>query len=371
MRIAFINPDLANEYDVATPFDKPLGGSESAQCYLAIELARRKHNVFVLNGRKNSSVVKGVYCRPLENAFDEIGVPDIIFVTNAPYFIKNLRRAVGNKIPIYLWEHNIWNPDPDYCSPLQNPICENDYIVCVSDWHKKHFVENGKLNPDRIVVLKNAMAPCFENCIKGNKNILDNKAWPPIMAFTSTPYKGLEAVILFFQELRKNDGSVTLNVFSGFDIYSPNNDNHANPHWQHLYQLCRQTNGINYIGNVEQSYLVRTLKSTLVLFYPNVLQETSSICAMEAMASGCAIVTTSYGALPETLAGFGKLVDFSNEGQLSGDDFIKHAMQILEQFKYNDKKLENTLRQQASFANKNYRWSIRAKEIETIIKQRL
>ena len=50
------------DYDVATPMERPLGGSQSALCYLASALARRGHAVATLTATKNPRVVNGIRC---------------------------------------------------------------------------------------------------------------------------------------------------------------------------------------------------------------------------------------------------------------------------------------------------------------------
>src|SRR5436190_17314187 len=45
------------DYDVATPMERPLGGSQSALCYLASALARRGHAVATLTATKIPRVV--------------------------------------------------------------------------------------------------------------------------------------------------------------------------------------------------------------------------------------------------------------------------------------------------------------------------
>src|SRR5258708_26316859 len=58
MRIVFYDHTPV-DYTPETPFARPLGGSESAQCYLALELARRGHSVVLIT---NTSV-PGRYLR--------------------------------------------------------------------------------------------------------------------------------------------------------------------------------------------------------------------------------------------------------------------------------------------------------------------
>ena len=47
----------ALQYDVDTPLARPIAGSESALCYLAVELAQRGHRVVILNNAPAHRVV--------------------------------------------------------------------------------------------------------------------------------------------------------------------------------------------------------------------------------------------------------------------------------------------------------------------------
>ena len=47
MRIAFVHRTI-NDYTVETPYKRGIGGTESALCYLSVELAKRGHSVSLL-----------------------------------------------------------------------------------------------------------------------------------------------------------------------------------------------------------------------------------------------------------------------------------------------------------------------------------
>src|SRR3954469_9934598 len=79
MRIAFIDPS-GWDINVETPFVHPLGGTQSAACYLAIEMARAEagaearaepgavagaalgHQVYFISNTSSPGMIRGVQC---------------------------------------------------------------------------------------------------------------------------------------------------------------------------------------------------------------------------------------------------------------------------------------------------------------------
>jgi glycosyltransferase involved in cell wall biosynthesis len=106
--------------------------------------------------------------------------------------------------------------------------------------------------------------------------------------------------------------------------------------------------------------LVEALAEVSVLAYPNCFPETSCIAVMEAMASGCQVVTSDLGALPETTAGFARLVGFDQGWKLFQVGFFCTMLKALEERRSPEK--EALLREQVDFVAEHYTWSSRATE---------
>lgn len=92
MKITFI--DLGHlDYNIDTPYDKPLGGSQSAMCYLAENLAKLGNEVYLINNTSNSGFFRGVYCYSLQetntNFFATI---DVLIIQNRPAFGNGLKK---------------------------------------------------------------------------------------------------------------------------------------------------------------------------------------------------------------------------------------------------------------------------------------
>ena len=98
------------DYNVGTPLVRPLGGSQSALCYLATALARRGERVTTLTGITKPVTVEGVQCLPHEDIPIEVFSPPdtLTVVLNGP---SDVIRAIRDKIPagkpvhiVVLWE---------------------------------------------------------------------------------------------------------------------------------------------------------------------------------------------------------------------------------------------------------------------------
>jgi glycosyltransferase involved in cell wall biosynthesis len=125
-----------------------------------------------------------------------------------------------------------------------------------------------------------------------------------------------------------------------------------------LYERCRQTPGIEYVGSIPQPLLAREMRGVSMLAYPNVFPETSCIAALEAMASGCRIVTSKLGALPETTAGFAKLISAEQDEVSYLREFVAETVAALQGMP----SAEEELRRQVDYIRQNATWDLRARQ---------
>jgi glycosyltransferase involved in cell wall biosynthesis len=307
MNIAFLDT-VGWDYDVSTPYQRPLGGSQSALAYLAAELARRGVRVTLYGGAYWPREVLGVRCVP---AF---GVPpeeygqafDALIVLNGPAeFCLGLRPHLAPGTPLVLWTQHAAD-QPAMRALQQSGVRQGwDAIVCVSQWHRAAMIGHYGLDPARVVVHRNAIAPCFEGLFSSRDELVQAKGTRPILGYTSTPFRGLDLLTSIFSEAHKEFPDAQLAVFSSMKVYQQDEPGDA---FAPLYTWCRQAPGVVYVGSVSQPELARALKATSILAYPNTFAETSCIAVMEALAAGLLVITTDLGALPETTLGFGTLV---------------------------------------------------------------
>ena len=99
-----------------------------------------------------------------------------------------------------------------------------------------------------------------------------------------------------------------------------------------------------------------------VLAYPNVYPETGCVAAMEAMASGCWVVTTALGALPETTAGFARLVNLQRQAQAYVDAFVRDVVDVIRLNREEPDRAEGTLRAQLTYVHEALVWHKRAEQ---------
>jgi len=313
------------DYDVSTPYARPLGGSQSALCYLAAELARRGSRVTLFCGTSSPRAVMGVTCVPIRSIpAGSLGQPfDVFIVLNGPADLSlRLRPHLDSATPLVLWTQHA--ADQPEMQPLLWGEARRgwDAIVCVSRWHRTSMIGHYGLDPARVVALRNAIAPCFEGLFPSRVGLARAKGSRPILSYTSTPFRGLNVLIAVFPAARQEFPDAELEVFSSMQVYQQAEEGDV---YAPFYQACRRMPGIRYLGSVPQPRLAEELKAVSILAYPNTFAETSCIAVMEAMAAGLMIVTTDLGALPETTMGFAAMVPPA-DGLAGMQDFARRYL---------------------------------------------
>ena len=340
----------------------PLGGSQSAACHLARSLARDGHEVILLSWVSKPGIYDGVPClswKQIHTArLRALDLDVLVCLIDAGNGAR-LRAMLGPKTLIILWAHHA-HDQPGVASLRDAPErTAYDGFAMVSEWQRERYERHFGIEPARMAVLRNAIAPAFAHLFAEGESILDQKTVPPVLAYTSTPFRGLDLLLQVFPRIREAVPGVRLQVFSSMRVYlvSPLEDEAL---YGALYRRCRETEGVEYIGSVPQPELARALRGVSVLAYPNTFPETSCIVMMEAMASGCRVVTSHRGALPETGAGFARLIPGEQDSGAYREQFIEETVQVLREGVERREATEQLLRAQVAHINATATWDLRA-----------
>jgi glycosyltransferase involved in cell wall biosynthesis len=366
MRICFI--DFAPwDYDVTTPSTRPLGGSQSAMCYLAVELARAGHEVTVVTKTtKPDREVMGVTCSG--------SLPvhiDVMVALNAPGHGVELRSILPSSAKLILWTQHAANQPvmrERLCVPEHRDVW--DSIVCVSDWQRDDIIARFGIKPERTCVIRNAIAPAFENLFTSHADLVAAKSGDVLrLAYTSTPYRGLKLLPDIFRAYHAANPDSVLEVFSSMAVYMEDAETDRE-RFGGIYDAVSATAGVELVGSLPQPELACWLGGAHILAYTNAFPETSCIAVMEALASGMRVVTSDLGALPETCEGFAKLVpiDIEIDDEATSID-VKNGAQYASDF--HRALMQSTyttagLYDQVQHMNTHHTWSVRAREWEKL-----
>lgn len=361
MRIAFV--DFMNQsYTVGTPRRAPLGGSQSAVCYLAECMRDHGWEVTFFNAVKALTMDEGIAARPVDQAIGEgLSSFDVAVVAGGcpPSFIRRFRATGGQKPFLVLWSGH--PADQAAVVNLHNPdyAAAWDAVVLVSRWQLEQYLATFPLIPERCRILPNAVAPAFAALGRAGMPRLSARLDPPVLAYTSPPNRGLNILLASFGHIRTAIPDVRLKVFSGLNLYQIAEA--ADP-FVDLYRQIAQTEGAEYVGALPQPDLAQALCDVTVLTYPATIGETYCIATQEALAAGCLVASSELGALPETLAGYGCLMKLPGDTATYARQFADMVVWLLRAARDKPESFDARQRQQVIHVLSTAVWHARAKE---------
>ncbi len=251
MHIAFVD-FIAWNYSIETAYDRPLGGSQSALCYLAEQLAARGHEVQLINNATLPGVSRGVICLPLAKAKPDLWQKfDAVVILNGVKQGRAIRPLLRTGAKLIAWLQHA--DDQPAVRPLADAEFRDvfDHFAFVSEWQQQRFAETFHIPGSQSRVLRNAIGPAFRGRFKPGQSILAAKRRPAVLAYTSTPFRGLDLLVHAFPAIHAQAKGVTLRVFSSMQVYQMASERNA-ALYGCMYQLCQDTPGIEYIGAVPQ-----------------------------------------------------------------------------------------------------------------------
>jgi glycosyltransferase involved in cell wall biosynthesis len=351
MKLAIYNHGIA--FDGSTPFNQPLGGSESGIIYVARELARCGHQLTVYANCPRPGDYDGVIYHHYHEFFTQYpkaGWDALISFRSFDPFL--LGRVAPRMI---FWTGDAFDQPALKNFGHQSLQTNIDRVFCVSNWQRDTFIRAFQLRPEKVIVTRNGFNP---ELIKNS----ETRDWARA-AYSSTPFRGLDLLLKMFPEIRAEVPAFSLDVFSSMKVYgwTPDQDRRA---FGALYTAAEEA-GVNWHGSVSQPALLEHLGSAGLFLYPNTFDETSCIAVIEAQASGCVVVTSAKAALNETVE-HGR-TGICIKGDPKSDQYRREFISTVCELLRNRPLLERFSGAARERAFEKYRWSTIASEWTTIL----
>lgn len=321
MRVAFYTRTIP--FNDSTVDTQPLGGTETGVVRLARELQGLGHEVVVFTTEPNPPLSNPLYV-PV-SALGDLGRVDLFVGVRDWNFLF---------LPVDARLRMLWTGD----SPLQ-PFTRGlgdkrvsqhiDALLAVSEWHANNLCEASGFPRSKAWVVGNGIEPSYFEGEepRGRKRLI----------YSSLPYRGLQLMPEILLRIIAAHPDVEFHSYSGFKVYQDLAADGDRIDFDRTVGALSRFSQFHNHGNVPQRELAREMMKSSILCYPNTFEETSCITALEAQAAGCAIVTSSLGALAETVGKAGILID----GEPGSPEYIHKFVEAINTLLSDDVKLES------------------------------
>lgn len=364
MKIAIF--DSGWEYTLNTPYENPLGGTQSAICYFLEEMAIRGHEVYLFNKSKSKEddrIIRKVKHINSLNWYNYIKsnniVFDIIIISCIPIELFQIKIKLNESKTMFgFWTGHDIDQESSKLFRDKKIVDFVDLYIFVSEWQRLRYVEKFDISYNKTLILRNGIGKPFEKYLKMPTNKIVNS-----MTYCSIPWRGLELLIPIFKKVKEDISNASLKIFSGMNIYQQEEK-------PGLFDEFKEIDSVDCSYGISQTQLADELYKIDYLSYPNTFQETSCITVLQAMACGCLILTSNLGALKETMGNLNEYVDI-NLRQFDLDHYIiEFVSKQLKLMKLSNNEKDILREKNRQYIKSNYLYSIICakfeKEIELI-----
>jgi glycosyltransferase involved in cell wall biosynthesis len=225
--------------------------------------------------------------------------PDVVITHNDPFVVRYLHRWAPS-VPVVLWMHN----EPHRLPRRRTAGDRAEMLVTVSDFLARASADRFGLPSDEIVVVHNGV---------------DHVAFHPRPGFDQfrTPLqvlclgrlgrnKGADVAFSAVRRLQDEGRDVELEVV-GSPWFSPTPGVPVDP-WGERFASELAAGGAVHIPHVPRDEVTALVRNHDVSCVLSRWDDPFPLVVLEAMASGCAVVATDRGGIPEAAGGVARLV---------------------------------------------------------------
>ena len=227
---------------------------------------------------------------------------DPSLLDNFQIFVSRVQEELSDKhIRVYWCQDLAGDPASEH---LHNRGWDKFHkIIFSSNWQMRGYIERYQIPWSKCLVLHNCINPINFDFEQKNRDTIR-------LIYHTTPHRGLQILVPVFKKLKETFDNIELDVYSSFNVYGWGERDQP---YQQLFDECRNTPGINYMGSVSNKEIHNVLKSKHIYAYPSIWEETSCISLMEAMSAGLICVHPNYGALPETASNWTHMYQWNED----------------------------------------------------------
>jgi glycosyltransferase involved in cell wall biosynthesis len=296
MNICFIDP-VGSPYDGSTPYNRALGGSESAVVYSACELAKLGHTVTVYNDCENldakSGCYDGVHYRPYSSieCFSDWYSVAIVSRSTKPF---NSVVPANFKV---LWMHDTFCDGDEQLESLvvQGKI---DEVWTLSDWHTTYISQCTHGHRRMMEVLKRKIW-VTRNGVNIWRDVEISKKHKNSFVFNAAVSKGMKTLLEdVWPKVISRIPEATLFVIGG--AYPLKDSDVQNSKLEELTLKYDGKNNVFFTGLITQESIATYLSQAAFMIYPQSFPETYGISTVESLAYGTPVISGRFGAMEET-----------------------------------------------------------------------
>jgi glycosyltransferase involved in cell wall biosynthesis len=347
MKILIVDNGIA--FDLQTPYNQCLGGSETTALLLAKGLSNLSHQVVLLTNATTKDQNGYLMLDNINNFYEYAKISDVILLNR--FVPPTIMDFVQTKKVFYI-SHDAY--DQDIIRWLMNANAEQylNKVICVSEWQRQTFIDYMRADPEKLIVLGN---PIDYSLHQGFTERDLNK-----LVFTSIPYKGLEIIPDLFNEIKiksKND-KLYINIYSSFELYGNKDEDQQ---FIEVFQKLNNMKDVNLFKPISMKELAYVFKTSNLNIAPSLYHETFGRIFVEAAASGCLTVCMNNGANKEVLQEHGFILDYANIFNAEAFDcFVSKVCELIDRDLY-------SMRVKAEREMKKWDYMILSKRLEKIL----
>ena len=319
-RIAIWTGPAWERWDMDSPYNSGIGGSETCAIRLAEHAASLGHNV-TLYGDHDNKEQYGVQLRHFTEYRPNEDYWDLFIASrNLAPIVPELRAK-----KILVWVHDIWLLSGQQIP--QHALDKVDKFVCLTPWHENFFSNHHGVSKDKIVIIPNGVDTRIY------ETDLEQKVFGKLH-YSSSPDRGLDNLLYCLPYIKEQIPEIHLDVYYGFFNWKSAVKSRNNPaELQQLESLQASIDKckgfVHFKDRVNQKELAEAWKKAYAWVYPTRFTETYCITANEAMLTGTPIICSDVAALNTTVGQHGIRITndaYSREGRLQ---FIEETVRIL------------------------------------------